>query len=881
MLHHVFAADADSYPHAILVKNSAFVVRELEQSYVRPLEGSGISREDLILCALPYNRNGKAPGPLVRESLEEIMPALASLGTRYLYCADAAYFKALTKSRKAEPHLGYVLPCTWPDCEQMQVVLGINHKSLIFNPNNEAKLTLSVETFIQAIQGTHREPGADIIHSAWYPSKPGQIREALASLYQYPVLAIDIETFSLHPYKAAVGTIAFAWDHHNGIAFACDYVPLAEPMDGMHGRFAPNEPVRRELKLFLENYPGETRWHNASFDLKVLIATLWMAHPKDYEGLLQGLEIVTARFHCTRLISYLALNSTADISLSLKNLAHSFAGNWAQEEIKDIRRIPLPELLQYNLVDCLSTNWVYDTYYPRMVADQQEALYRDLFLPSIRPIIQMELVGMPMHPEQIQTAKTQLLGIVDNHRQLLDSAPIIRELEELLSERAWIKDYQDRVGKAKHPEKIKRKERESFPRVAFNPGSGPQVQTLLYELMGLPVIDTTATRQPAVGADTLKKLINNTSDPQHLALIDALLGNAKAEKILSTFFPAFEAGLDKGDGRQWLHGSFTMGGTVSGRMSSSSPNLQQIPSGSTYGKLVKKIFQAPDGWVFCGADFWSLEDRINALVTGDPAKLAVYERGFDGHSLRTRYYWPQEFPEIDPDDPEQVNSLKDHPLRQKSKGPTFALTYLGTWQTLVNNAGFSEEEARAIEANYHQLYGVSRAWVQARIAKACQQGYAELAFGLRLRTPLLARSLLGKSSTPREAEAEARTLGNAISGQSFGLLNNRAMNATMERVWASDYRLDILPVAMIHDSCYFLVRDDLDALTWLNRVLIEEMSWQDLPELQHPVVKLGAELDVYYPSWADPLTLPNNATREQIHALSVAHLNKLKGKEAA
>ena len=73
--------------------------------------------------------------------------------------------------------------------------------------------------------------------------------------------------------------------------------------------------------------------------------------------------------------------------LGLKPLAHEFAGNWAKDDIKDIRRIPLPELLQYNLVDALSTWYVHTKYYPVMVQDNQEELYHSLMLPSLKLII--------------------------------------------------------------------------------------------------------------------------------------------------------------------------------------------------------------------------------------------------------------------------------------------------------------------------------------------------------------------------------------------------------------------------------------------------------------------------------------------------------------
>lgn len=123
---------------------------------------------------------------------------------------------------------------------------------------------------------------------------------------------------------------------------------------------------------------------------------------------------------------------------------------------------------------------------------------------------------------------------------------------------------------------------------------------------------------------------------------------------------------------------------------------------------------------------------------------------------------------------------------------------MGTYHTLMNNCGFTEDEAKKIEANYHEMYKASDEWVANKIKLAEKQGYLDTAFGLRIRTPVLAKSILGNSKTPYLATAEARTIANAVSGQSYGLLTNRALNEFMERVWNSEYAMDIYPVATIH-----------------------------------------------------------------------------------
>lgn len=224
----------------------------------------------------------------------------------------------------------------------------------------------------------------------------------------------------------------------------------------------------------------------------------------------------------------------------------------------------------------------------------------------------------------------------------------------------------------------------------------------------------------------------------------------------------------------------------------------------------------------------------------------------------------------------QINSIsgKYKALRNRSKAPTFALTYGGQYFTLMNNCGFSEEEAKAIEANYHNMYQQSDKWVADKIKLCEKQGYIDSAFGLRIRTPVIGKSILGNSKTPYIATAEARSVGNAVSGQSYGLLTNRAINAFMERVWASEYRYDIFPVSLIHDAIYLLIKDDVNVIKFVNDYLIEEMKWQELPEIKHDKVKLGAELDLFYPDWSNPITLPNNITRHEIKPLVKSQLKK-------
>lgn len=844
---------------AILIKATALNESGLREHYVNRLVGSGTQESNLIAFELTYTNN-KVTAAQAKEYVKALLPELQSLGVKHLYVPDAVYFKVLANVSEVDPHIGYVLQCAVKGYEHMTVTLGINYQQLFYKPELREKLDSTVDALASFIQGSYSQPGGNIIHSAYYPKYLPEIKATLEALHQYPELACDIETFSLFFKKAGIGTIAFAWDQHNGVAFPVSHVGIERYNER---NFA--EEVNKYLKEFFTSYKGKLRFHRGTYDIKCLIYELWMKDDWDTEGLLEGLDILTRNVDDTLLIAYLASNSTSKPPLSLKYLAQEFAGNYAVE-VKDIRNVSSEDLLEYNLIDCLCTNYVYDKYYPIMVQDQQEELYKGLFLDSMKLIIQLEMTGMPMSRRRIGEIDNELREIRKKSLQTIGSNKYLKLVEALLQEKAWEKDFEDRRGKAKNPLKIIKKPREAFDHIEFNPNSGTQLQVLLYERMGLPVLDTTDTGAPATGADTLEKLINHTNDPDEKDLIQALIEHGKVSKILNTFIPAFKGASHKdASDTVWLHGSFNLGGTVSGRLSSSDPNLQNLPAGSIYGDLIKTGFNAPKGWIFAGADFNSLEDYISALTTKDSNKLDVYLKGYDGHCLRAAYYFRDELQHIDLNDPKSVNTIKDtHPeLRQLSKAPTFLLTYGGSYLGLMGNLGWDKEKALKIETNYHELYKESDEYVQDKLKQASIDGYLTVAFGLRVRTPLLKQVVWGGPKMPSEAAAEGRTAGNAL-GQSYGLLNNRAAVAFFKKVWDSPYRTKILPVALVHDAIYILMEDSVEVVQWANKNLIDEMKWQELPELEHPTVKLGANLDLFWPSWVNGITLPNNASHEDI-----------------
>jgi DNA polymerase-1 len=615
-----------------------------------------------------------------------------------------------------------------------------------------------------------------------------------------------------------------------------------------------------------------------------------MKHPTDYEGMLEGLHIMHRNLHDTKALSYLALNSCSDISLSLKDLAFEHTGNYAQDDIQDITKIPMPELLEYNATDTIATWYVYDKY-RKVVKKEQESVYQDVFRPTLKTLTQMELCGTPINMGAVLNAQRKMDDIRRTHFEAIMANPIIQDFEKLLREKE--------AEKANKKLKKLRKTADDFLSFRFNPNSDTQLIVLLHEYWDLPVIEKTDGGNPSTKNAVLRTLIERVNNsrkwgPEISEILDHICELHEVSKILNTFIPAFKDNSIPKNGWHYLHGGFNLGGTKSGRLSSSEPNLQNIPStGTQYAKLIKGCFQPPlatiqgqdPEWIFVGADYASLEDRISALLTKDPNKLAVYTDGYDGHCLRAYYYFKEQMPDITAeleagaDRVTTINSIEyRYPkLRQHSKGPTFALTYMGTWRTLVKTFGLRKEVAQAIEDNYHELYEVSDKWVMDRLEEASERGYVELAFGLRLRTPLLQKVVFNSYSMPFQAHQEMKTAGNAL-GQSYGLLNSHSANLFMERVWNSKFKYQVMPAMQVHDSQYYMVRNTLECLKWVNDNLIECMEWNKLAPIQHPDVHLGATLELYHKTWAEKISIPNKASKASIryHIFAERLLRKIK-----
>lgn len=552
---------------------------------------------------------------------------IETTGMRYVVVSDTKVFKALTGKTTAIPFYANLVPCVLN--QDINIVYLPSPNLVYYNPTTTIEIiTRGFSNIKSHLEGCMNNTGIKLVNPKYYHTND-ELKIMLDHLSSINCdLTCDIEAFSLEHYTAGVGTIAFAWNKNEGVAACIDYNGNQDVKS--------NVEAKKLLADFFRNFKNRIIFYKANYDVTVLIYELFMDGIEDTEGLLEGIEVFSRITEDAILVAYLAINSTSRNPLGLKDLSQEYSGNYALENIKDIKKINIDTLLEYNLIDTLSTWYVLEKYYPRMVSDNQEKVYKDLFRPALFDIIQMQLTGMPVLPDQINKVKGELNKIANTALESISANPHVIDFTSLLKNR-WVIERNAKL-------KTKRVCIDDACKIVFNPNSSKQLIEFLYKELELPVINTTDSNQPSTDNETLKSLYSHTSDISIKDFLANLVDFKDTNKMLTTFIPILSNYVTGKSGQAYIYGSLNLGGTVSGRLSSKG-GLQQLPANSRYSKLIKSCFgMQDDEWIFCGLDFTSLESKIGALVTRDPIKMAVYTDGYDSHSFNTYTYFPNKLP---------------------------------------------------------------------------------------------------------------------------------------------------------------------------------------------------------------------------------------------
>jgi len=338
--------------------------------------------------------------------------------------------------------------------------------------------------------------------------------------------------------------------------------------------------------------------------------------------------------------------------------------------------------------------------------------------------------------------------------------------------------------------------------VEFNINSTPQLRTLLFDKLQLPVLKKTKT-----GASTDYEVLEQLAAMGH-EVPRLLIEYRELSKLKSTYVDALPAYINPATGR--LHTSFNPVGASTGRLSSSDPNLQNIPVRTERGEAIRRAFVAPPGAVLLTADYSQVELRLLAHLSGDPAFVAAFQQGGDIHRQTAAVIFgvPQE----------QVTAE----MRARAKTINFATIYGQGPFALARQLGISQEEARAFIQEYFRRFAGVRAWLDRTVAEARAKGYVETLFGRRRYIP----ELKDKNFNIR-AFGERTATNSPLQGSAADLIKIamiRIHTALRER------RLESRMVLQVHDELVFEVPvGEAETATSLVKRHMEEAAKLSVP----------------------------------------------------
>jgi DNA polymerase-1 len=337
----------------------------------------------------------------------------------------------------------------------------------------------------------------------------------------------------------------------------------------------------------------------------------------------------------------------------------------------------------------------------------------------------------------------------------------------------------------------------------FNINSPQQLGEILFVKLDLPVVSKTPTGKPSTKESVLQELSTDHEIP------GLVLDWRSTYKLKSTYLDSLGELVNPETGR--LHTSFNQTRTATGRLSSSDPNLQNIPIRTELGRQIRRAFVPKAGWTLLAADYAQIELRILASMSGDEAMQATFREGGDIHTdAASRVY------DIDPQDvtPDQ---------RSKAKQVNYGIPYgISPWG-LAQRMRMPVDEAQDIIKQYRKSYpGVSR-FLNDLVEEAREKGYAETLLGRRRYLPNIDSS----NSTERGA-AERVAVNMPIQGTQADMIKI-AMNRLHERLADEDWSTRML--LQVHDELVFEVPPDevLEVQSIINQEMEDALPLDDVP----------------------------------------------------
>jgi len=501
---------------------------------------------------------------------------------------------------------------------------------------------------------------------------PAALAAVVAECRRAPLVALDTETTSLDPMRAALVGMSLA-----GAPGRSWYLPFAHVAPD--GELAGGVPPRnlpplasdalRPLRALLADPAVPKAGHNVKYDWLVLRRAGVDLAGVAYDSMLASFVLDPGRRSH-------AIDELASERLSLRMRTYQELVGRGRAE-RSFAAVPLADAARYCAADSETVLRLRDAFRPELEDHQLVRLLETIEVPLIPVLVEMEWHGV----------------LVDLERLGEIARAFTHELAEL---------------------------EQTIYRVAgaeFNINSTPQLRHVLFEKHQLPVLKRTKT-----GASTDYDVLEQLAAMGH-EVPRLLIEYRELTKLKSTYVDALPGFINPATGR--IHTSFNQTGAATGRLSSSEPNLQNIPVRTPRGETIRRAFVAPPGAVLVTADYSQIELRLLAHLSGDLAFVQAFEQGGDIHRQTAAIIFgvPQD----------QVTAE----MRARAKTINFGTIYGQGPFALSRQLGITQDEAKEFIRQYFTRFAGVRAWLDRTVAEARQRGYVETLFGRRRYIPEL------------------------------------------------------------------------------------------------------------------------------------------------
>ncbi len=313
----------------------------------------------------------------------------------------------------------------------------------------------------------------------------------------------------------------------------------------------------------------------------------------------------------------------------------------------------------------------------------------------------------------------------------------------------------------------------------FNLGSPKQLQEILFEKLGLPVVRKTPKGQPSTAEDVLAELADDYDLPR------IILEYRSVSKLKSTYTDKLPLQINPASGR--IHTSYHQAVAATGRLSSTDPNLQNIPIRSEEGRRIRKAFVAPKGTILLAADYSQIELRIMAHLSGDPGLVAAFNEERDVHQATAAEVFGVTTDEVTTDQ------------RRSAKAINFGLMYGMSAFGLAKQLGTSRGEAQEYVDLYFDRYPGVKAFMDSIREQARAAGYVETIFGRRLYLPQI-----NDRNAPRRQYAERSAINAPMQGTAADIIKKAMLDV---HAWIEQEKPPARMIMQVHDELVFEVAE--------------------------------------------------------------------------